>query len=406
MRFPRELYQIEEQITQQLPTLRPAHALGLALWVYGTVLAKSACLTAILVELARFLSRDAARQRLREWLKDGRDKARPCDAQVELARCFEALLRWVINWWQNSTTLPLAIDAVSHQDRVVALVISVLYRGCAIPVAWHIVPAQAKGAWMPHILALLDHLAPAIPAGWRVLVLVDRGLWSPELWRHLRQRQLHPLLRLNDGIAVRPAGRKRSVTPAQLVPAQGRGWVGEADVFGEQARQTGTLVIIWGVGHKERWVLLTDLAPRAVGHSWYGLRMWIELGFRALKSMGWQWQKTRRTEPGRVARHWLVLAVATLWVLGCGTREEDAEQLLTTPDRIRVPPALPLPASRGLVSLFTRGLSSARRQLGDGRIWKRLWLRPSALPGPYAGVKMTVHRNPRPDILLDHYIPL
>ena len=102
------------------------------------------------------------------------------------------------------------------------------------------------------------------------------------------------------------------MTPAHLVPGQGRGWVGQADVFGEEARQTGTLLIIWGVGHKERWVLLTDLSPRAVQHSWYGLRMWIELGFRALKSVGWQWQKTRRSDPARVARHWLVLAVATL----------------------------------------------------------------------------------------------
>lgn len=121
--------------------------------------------------------------------------------------------------------------------------IRVRYRGCAIPVAWHIVPAQAKGAWMPHIVALLDHLAPAVPADWCPLVLVDRGLWSPELWRHLCQRRLHPLLRLNDGIAVRPAGRKRTVTPAYLAPGPGHGWVGVADVFGPEARQTGTLII-------------------------------------------------------------------------------------------------------------------------------------------------------------------
>ncbi|MFQ3661735.1 MAG: hypothetical protein SNJ69_05000 [Chloroflexaceae bacterium] len=146
-----------------MPSLRPAHVLGLALWVYGTVLAKSACLTAIVVELAVFLKPDAARQRLREWVKDGQDKARPCAAQVERAACFPALLRWVVQWWHNSTSLPFAIDAVAHQNRVVALVISVLYRGGAIPVAWHIVPAQTTGAWMPHILALLDHLAPAMP---------------------------------------------------------------------------------------------------------------------------------------------------------------------------------------------------------------------------------------------------
>ncbi|MFQ3661736.1 MAG: hypothetical protein SNJ69_05005 [Chloroflexaceae bacterium] len=69
------------------------------------------------------------------------------------------------------------------------------------------------------------------------------------MWRHLRQRRLHPLLRLNDGIALRPAGRKRTVTPAHLAPGPGRGWVGVVDVFGAEARQTGTLIIIWGVGH-------------------------------------------------------------------------------------------------------------------------------------------------------------
>jgi hypothetical protein len=57
--------------------------------------------------------------------------------------------------------------------------------------------------------------------------------------------------------------------------------------------------------------------------------------------MGWQWQMSRCEAPNRVARHWLVLAVATRWVLGCGTRVDDAAQLETTSDRVRVPPDLP-----------------------------------------------------------------
>ncbi|NJO83855.1 MAG: transposase [Blastochloris sp.] len=394
-----------QQLTQRLPPLRPAQLIGLALWIYGTVLAKSACQTAVLDELEPLLSRHAARQRLREWLKDGRRKARPCTTHVDVTACFPFLLRWVVAWWEGSTTLPLAIDAVAHQDRVVALVISVLYRGCAIPIAWHIVPAQQAGAWMPHILRLIDQIHAAIPAAWRTIVMVDRGLWSPDLWRHLRQRRLHPLQRIANGSTVRPVGWDHACRPATLVPQPGQAWIGPATVFGPDARQHGTLIVVWGEGHKDRWVLLTTLAPDAVEHSWYGLRMWIELGFRALKSMGWQWQRTRRTDPARVSRHWLVLAVATLWVLGCGTRTEDAERLRTTPDRIRVPPALPARTTPALVSLFQRGSSAARRQLGHGRIWQRLWLRPSILPGPYPGVHTVVY-HPNPETTSERYIPL
>ena len=58
--------------------------------------------------------------------------------------------------------------------------------------------------------------------------------------------------------------------------------------------------------------------------SWYALRFWIELGFKAVKSLGWRWQKTRRTDPARISRHWFVLPVATLLTLAYGTRVEDA----------------------------------------------------------------------------------
>ena len=69
-----------------------------------------------------------------------------------------------------------------------ALVVSVLYRGSAIPVAWAVLPGNAPGAWMGPILRLLRRLRPAVPPGWTVLVLADRGLWSPRLWRRIRER--------------------------------------------------------------------------------------------------------------------------------------------------------------------------------------------------------------------------
>jgi hypothetical protein len=57
----------------------------------------------------------------------------------------------VLHWWGEAgkpgqQQLALAMDASTLSDRFTVLCISVLYRGCAIPVAWAIVPAWGKGA--------------------------------------------------------------------------------------------------------------------------------------------------------------------------------------------------------------------------------------------------------------------
>src|SRR4051794_40196187 len=202
MHVPRELYPIERALAEHLPHLRGPQRRGLALWVLGAVLAQSACQAAVLAALLPWAPYHALRQRLREWLLDGADKAVPCAAQVEVERCFAPLLRWVLGWWQGRE-LALAVDATAHRDDVVALVVSVLYRGSAIPVAWAVLPGNAPGAWMGPILRLLRLLRPAVPPGWTVPVPADRGLWSPRLWKRVRDLGWHPLLRIQRRTTIR-----------------------------------------------------------------------------------------------------------------------------------------------------------------------------------------------------------
>ena len=387
MRLPRECYQMEEQLAQHLPVLRPAQRRGLALWVYGAVLAQSACQNAVVSALLAVGRFHTVRQYLREWLYDGADKAAPCQAQVEVEQCFEPLLRWLLGWWQGRE-LALAVDATLHGQRVAALVVSVLYRGSAIPVAWHILPANRKGAWLRPLGRLLRQLRPAIPREMQVVVFADRGLWSPRLWRTIRAGGWHPVLRVRQASAFQPFGGPRQPA-ASLVRAPGEGWVGRGVLFQARHRQrVGTLVVVWGVGHREPWVVVTDLAPARVGLCWYGLRMWIECGFRALKSVGWQWQHTRRTDPARVARHWLVLAVATLWVVAYGTRSEDAQTQGVPPARLRTPRDPPPPSKRSL-SVFRQGVLWFARQLLQGRVWRSLWLLPEPWPQPPPHLQIT-----------------
>ena len=103
------------------------------------------------------------RQYLREWLYDGGDRARPCQTELEVSLCFAPLLRWILSWWRSGR-LALAVDPTLKGDDTTAIVISVVYRGCAIPVAWRIPRANKRGSWMDPIVELLQALAPAAPS--------------------------------------------------------------------------------------------------------------------------------------------------------------------------------------------------------------------------------------------------
>ena len=398
MRFPGELSPMEQTLAQHLPHLRPAQRRSLALWVYGTILAQSACQNAVVTALLALGTWHALRQRLREWLYDGPEKAAPCQTQLDVALCFAPLLRWLLAWWQG-LHLALAIDATAHGARLMVLVVSVLYRGSALPVAWHVLPANQPGAWMPHLLRLLRQLRPAVPRHMQVLVLADRGLWSPRLWKRIRDLRWHPMLRLQNVVGFQPLGQRRR--PArQLVPGPGHAWVGRGVAFKHRAvRRGGTLVVVWAAEQPGPWVLLTDVPPDRVGICWYGLRVWVELGFRALKGVGWQWQQTRRTHPVRVARHWLVLAVATLWVLAYGTRVEEAHGHGLPPARLQRPPVAPTrgcqhPPRRRVVSLLRQGLSWLRRHAARGRFWRCLWLAPEPWPEARPQLQVSYHVCP------------
>lgn len=399
MRLPPEAYPFHDALARHLPHLRPAQHRGLALWVLGAVLASSACQAAVLLALRPLVgaaAHHALRQRLRETLASGRDKAVPCQTQLDVATCFAPLLRWILTLWHGDT-LPLALDATYLRDRLVLLSVSVLYRGTAIPVAWHVTAANRPGAWLAPGLTLLDRLAPAIPVErpLTVLVLADRGLWSPRFWRGIRCQGWHPLLRIRPDATFRPTGAPARVPARTLVPGPGHAWVGVGVAFKHTSRQLDTtLVVVWEAGQAEPWLVLTDLAPEVVGPAWYGLRVWVESGFRALKRLGWQWERTRRTDPDRVARHALVLAIATLWVVATGTREEDAERLGRDPAGLRVAVSPPVPSRAGrprTLSVFGRGLARLRWQLlRTRRPWKGQWLWPDPLPNPSATLQVVM----------------
>jgi hypothetical protein len=193
--------------------------------------------------------------------------------------------------------------------------------------------------------------------GWDVAVLTDRGLESAALFRAIRRLGWHPLMRVKAAGTFRPAGARRAVPMGRLVRPGGR-FRAAGLAYGR--RLPCTLLASWDRGRAEPWLVLTDLAPPAGEPGWYALRAWIEQGFKCLKSAGWQWQRTRMTDPARVARHWAALAVATVWAMEVGGAAEAAGSGPL--------PVLPRPRGRRWCRTFRAGLVLILTGLLGGRL--------------------------------------
>lgn len=312
-------------IRTHLPQLSAPQATVLALWSLGMVLARSCALTAVAVFLAVWLHRkeQTVRQQLREFCYEAEAKRGTQRQALAVDPCFVPLLRWVLSGWQG-TQLALALDATTLGLRFTVLAISVVYRGCAMPVAWTIVAANQPHAWRREWLRMLRQLRPAIPRPWTVIVLADRGLYAGWLFRRIVRLGWHPFLRINAGGTFRPDPKASYRPVISFVPQPGTCWRGTGTAFkSPQRRLRCTLLARWEAGYTDPWLILTDLPPDASEAGWYGLRAWIEQGFKVTKRAGWQWQRTRMTEPQRAARLWLAVAVATLWLLSVGGVAEE-----------------------------------------------------------------------------------
>lgn len=95
---------------------------------------------------------------------------------------------------------------------------------------------------------------------------------------------------------------------------------------GKSSRLTCTLLMHWEAGYEAPWAVLTDLAPEEAEVSWYGMRTWIETGFKDFKRGLWGWHRSKMVDANRVERLWLAMAVAQVWTVSIGCQAEEKEQ--------------------------------------------------------------------------------
>jgi hypothetical protein len=297
-----------------LPHLSKTQAVGLALYSLGMALVRSCGQTTIALLLAGMLAQkpSTVRQRLREWTYGRYEKKGTKRREITPDTCFAPLLGWIVSQW-SSPQIVLALDVTYLGSRFMVLAVSVVYQGGALPVAWYVLLGEAQREWHPIWVSLLNAIRSALPTKLAVYVLTDRGLASKRLFQVIEQKGWYPLMRIRAQGKFR---RLRAQTWRDLdrLARPGMGvWCQPVIVFKGDPLFC-TLLVCWDITCDEPCFLLTSLSPRRVTPNTYALRMWIEAGFKDLKRGGLHWEQTKMTDPCRVERLWLVMAVALIWL--------------------------------------------------------------------------------------------
>lgn len=246
-------------LATHFPKLSRSQVRTLALWSFAATITQHIASTTCACFLARLFEQPQAnfRQRLREFYWEAEQKTGTRRQALAIEGCFAPLMRWILSLYRGAD-LVLALDVTLLRDRLAVLSLSVVFRGSALPVAWKMLVANEKGAWITPCITLLDYL-------------------------------------------------------------------GQGQLFKTNPLSC-TLVAIWEAGYDEPWLLMTDLAPVRCQGSFYGLRSWIEQGFRSMKSGAYRCERLRVVDPERAERIWLVLAVSMLWTHAVGSQVQRAQE--------------------------------------------------------------------------------
>jgi len=211
------------------------------------------------------------------------------------------------------------------------LVASAVLKGRSVPLLWascrrHVYDGhRSRNAFEESLLLVLRSM---IPEQVKVILLADRGFGRCALAAFLRQNHFSYLIRIQPNVKVKLKGFEGKLLDYPV--SKGTAKVLKDVAYRSDGAVTQHIVIRWRKNlpakRDECWFLMSDLsgtAPQLC--QLYSRRMTIEQLFRDQKSKrnGWSLRDTQLTEPERLDRLLLILAIAYLLLCGLGLLAQE-----------------------------------------------------------------------------------
>lgn len=213
----------------------------------------------------------------------------------------------------------LMMDSSKVGGRCICLMLSIYYKGRALPLCWTVFKGR-KGHSSAHLqLEILKYIAPLLAKNAKVTFLGDGEFDSTELIRWLKEQNWRYVCRTSTNIKV--FYNEKWVNLSDLAPENGENGFILNVLFTEKDKiKEVNIAIYWCKKHKRHAFLVTNTANFAQSQKWYRVRFTIETLFSDVKKRGFNLSGTRLYHPERVSRLMLGVSIAYIFTIFLGSQ--------------------------------------------------------------------------------------
>jgi Transposase DDE domain len=215
-------------------------------------------------------------------------------------------------------TVVLIIDGSVVGRGCVALMMHVVYKGRALPLAWQVRKGK-KGHFPADLhIALVKQVPKLIPLGASVVLLGDGEFDGTALQQTLQDAHWSSVVRTGSNITVMWDGEHfRCETVAACIKPGTLVELREVRVT-DAAYGPVMLLCCWAKGYKEPLHLIPKMASADEACCLYAKRFRIETFFSDQKSRGFHLHKSPLSDSTRLARLLMAACLASIWIIYLG----------------------------------------------------------------------------------------
>ena len=294
-------------LKHQLKMYRQGHVVTLAMMITGIVMSRKAQLAVMSGEVPTDAKEKSTEMRMRRWVKHEK-----IDVEVTYMPFARQILAALA-----SAPLILAMDGSTIGRGCMVLMVGVIYRKRALPLAWVVYKGKKGHAPATRHVEVLRKVVPLIPEGAEVVLLGDGEYDSTEMVEWVQtQTDWSFALRTASDIQVQQGQTWREV--ATFSKRKGSLVTAYQVAFTKTAALSLNLVAWWGTTYEDPIYLITNLPNGSRACWFYKRRFRIETFFSDQKSRGFHIHKSHLSDPIRISRLLIAACLAYIWMICFG----------------------------------------------------------------------------------------